>query len=74
MNVAEKGLLRAPAIEVLAGPGREDRIVKGSYVKLREERLKKKAREEAPPARSGERRGEAEGASGEVEYLPEFLR
>ena len=73
VNVQEKGLLEASAITVLAGPGREDRITKGSYVKLREKRLEGRMREEAlrrRPAGAGSERKPA----GEVEYLPEFLR
>ncbi len=35
INVEQKGLLRRTAVEVLAGPGREDRLTSGSYVERR---------------------------------------
>ncbi len=48
VNVTQKRLLTRTAIEVLAGPGREDRISDGSYVALR------RAKEEPPAAPSSE--------------------
>jgi ferredoxin len=78
VNVGAKALLGASAIEVLAGPGREDRIVSGSYVELRRLRIEEMARRKTPPASpsAGRGRGESEESAGpeEVEYLPEFLR
>ena len=35
INMAEKGLLRASAIVIEAGQGKEDRLFSGSYVALR---------------------------------------
>jgi NAD-dependent dihydropyrimidine dehydrogenase PreA subunit len=36
INVAQKGLLDESAIIIEAGPGKEDRLMRGSYVELRE--------------------------------------
>jgi NAD-dependent dihydropyrimidine dehydrogenase PreA subunit len=38
INVKSKKLLSGSAIRVLAGPGKENRIVSGSYLALKEER------------------------------------
>ena len=38
IHVEVNGLLERTAIEVLAGPGREDRMMHGSYVELHRER------------------------------------
>jgi Pyruvate/2-oxoacid:ferredoxin oxidoreductase delta subunit len=65
INALEKGLLGKTAILVEAGEGKEDRLMGGSYLALREERERRKR--EADEARS-----RAAGASDE--YLPEFLR
>lgn len=59
INVAEKGLLDASAIVVLAGPGREDRIVSGSYRALRQ-------------AQQAASQPDAAATSGEA-YRPAFL-
>jgi ferredoxin len=64
INVAEKRLLRASAIVIEAGPGKEDRLQSGSYVALRA--LEVRQRENAQRKRS-----ESAGASGS--YLPDFL-
>lgn len=63
INVAEKGLLRASAIVIEAGEGKEDRLMSGSYVALRQEeqRRRDEARREA---------GKEPGGGG---YLPSFL-
>jgi ferredoxin len=60
INVAEKGLLRESAIVVLAGPGREDRILHGSYRALRQSR-----QEASAP--------QVEASGGEA-YLPQHLQ
>ena len=73
VNVVAKGLLTKAAVKVLAGPGWEDRITTGSYVALCEKRLKAKLREDAPTRRPPGEDGEEE-SSGEVQYLPDFLR
>ncbi len=64
INVVEKHLLADTAILVLAGEGREDRLMGGSYIALRaEERRVREAREDA------ERK--TQGVTDD--YLPEFL-
>jgi len=65
INALEKGLLRKTAILVEAGEGKEDRVMDGSYVALREARERRKR--EADEARTRET-----GAT--AEYLPDFLR
>jgi hypothetical protein len=65
INALEKGLLRKTAILVEAGEGKEDRVMDGSYVALREARERRKR--EADEART-----RASGAT--AEYLPDFLR
>jgi len=63
INVVSKGLLAESAIVVEAGPGKEDRMVDGSYVTLREqERVE----------REKQRRERIEGDDGS--YLPDFLQ
>ena len=58
INAAAKHLLAKTAIRVEAGPGKEDRLMAGSYLALREtEREKRKA-----PGQGGDT------------YLPEFLK
>jgi len=61
INVKVKRLLPRSAIQVTAGEGKEDRIMNGSYIALRDER-----------ARSGNTEKPDQGAAGE--YLPDFLR
>ncbi|NLS94977.1 MAG: 4Fe-4S binding protein [Planctomycetaceae bacterium] len=65
INVKTKHLLGESAIVIEAGPGKEDRIMSGSYLALRE--AEERQRE---AARAKESEGESEGGS----YLPEFLR
>jgi len=62
INVVQKKLLRWTAIEVFAGPGKEDRILRGSYLALRQEERRRK--EEALKRRP----------AGKDTYLPDFLR
>jgi ferredoxin len=62
INVKSKRLLDRSAVRVVAGPGREDRIMHGSYIALRDERIKQ---QRGP-------RGRVE--DGGVEYLPDFLK
>jgi hypothetical protein len=61
INVKAKKLLSHSAVQVMAGEGKEDRIMAGSYIALRSERAKQ--REDTHPQ---------DGAS--EEYLPDFLR
>ncbi len=61
INVKVKHLLKRSAVEVRAGEGREDRIVSGSYLALRNERARQKQADRAGNAAPGE-------------YLPDFLR
>ncbi|MEN6577679.1 MAG: 4Fe-4S dicluster domain-containing protein [Phycisphaerales bacterium] len=64
INVKSRKLLDRSAIRVVAGTGKEDRIMSGSYRALRE-------------ARAGQRQGGRDGiedAAGGVEYLPDFLK
>jgi len=59
INVVTKRLLEDTAIRIEAGPGKEDRLMRGSYLALREaERRERQERQPAAPAT----------------YLPEFLR
>lgn len=60
INVKEKRLLGAVAIVVEAGPGREDRMARGSYIELRAKE-RATAAEKAPAVDAGS-------------YLPEFLK
>ncbi len=64
INVKSKGLLHRSAIRIVAGAGREDRIMTGSYIALREHRLKQQR----------EQRNRPEEKTGGAEYLPDFLR
>ena len=65
INALEKRLLAKTAILVEAGEGKEDRLMGGSYLALREERERRKRE-------ADEARARASGAT--AEYLPEFLR
>lgn len=60
INVASKGLLDASAIVIEAGPGKEDRLMDGSYRELRDE--EQRAREAQQPSTPA------------PDYLPDFLR
>ena len=51
INVKVKHLLKHSAIQVLAGEGKEDRIMSGSYIALRNERARQRSRES--PGRRG---------------------
>ncbi|MEX0715381.1 MAG: 4Fe-4S binding protein [Planctomycetaceae bacterium] len=68
INVKEKGLLTESAIVVVAGKGKEDRMMSGSYIELREREARhreeeRRARESAMPS-----------TSPDDSYLPDFLR
>ena len=65
INVKANGRLRHSAIQVVAGEGREDRVMTGSYVALREGRDRQRRKER--------KTGNAENTAGD-EYLPEFLK
>jgi NAD-dependent dihydropyrimidine dehydrogenase PreA subunit len=60
VNVTDKKLLGASAVTVMAGPGREDRIVAGSYRELQRQRQ--------------ERNKPLPTTTTEDAYLPDFLR
>ena len=64
INVKSKRLLDRSAIRVVAGAGKEDRIVSGSYIVLREQRSRQQR----------EQRNRSEENAGGAEYLPDFLR
>ncbi len=46
INVKEKHLLRESAIIIEAGPGKEDRLMSGSYIQLREEEAARRKQEQ----------------------------
>lgn len=54
INKDEKGLLEQSAIIIEAGEGKEDRLMGGSYVQLREEEARRRAAERVTPARGGD--------------------
>jgi NAD-dependent dihydropyrimidine dehydrogenase PreA subunit len=62
INVLEKHLLDRSAIIIEAGPGREDRLMSGSYVALREAEKQRDAAGKQSPA-------PAQG-----DYLPDFIK
>jgi ferredoxin len=64
INVKNKKLLQQTAIRILAGPGREDRIMKGSYLALQKERTKKQTDSHLPQRQNGP----------SDDYLPDFLK
>jgi ferredoxin len=65
INVKVQKLLQHSAIRVAAGEGREDRVLSGSYIALREERARQKQNEEKT-------RSLQDNAGSE--YLPDFLK
>ena len=65
INVLAEKLLDEPAIRIEAGPGKEDRLMTGSYAALREAEHKKREAD----------RLKREGAGGaSASYLPDFLK
>jgi ferredoxin len=66
INVKVQKLLPHSAIRVAAGEGREDRVLSGSYVALREERIRRKQQNE-------EKTRSLQNNAGS-EYLPDFLK
>lgn len=62
INVKDTHLLDEAAIQVVAGPGKEDRIIEGSYIELRARRRKLREPSEQ----------ETQGAGDD--YLPDFLK
>jgi ferredoxin len=65
INVKAQKLLPHSAIRIVAGEGKEDRIVRGSYLTLQEERTRR------PPS-EGKASPAVESAGSE--YLPDFLK
>jgi ferredoxin len=65
INVKAQKLLPHSAIRVAAGEGKEDRIVSGSYVALRDERVRQRQNEEKTSRPQN---------NAESEYLPDFLK
>ena len=65
INARTKHLLATSAIVIEAGPGKEDRILSGSYVALREAEKKEREAERAEEFKSGSDGGD---------YLPDFLK
>jgi ferredoxin len=61
INVAQKGLLERSAIVIEAGPGKEDRLLRGSYRELRAEEARQRAAHRS-------------AAAGDEDYLPDFLK
>ncbi|MBN2180638.1 MAG: 4Fe-4S binding protein [Sedimentisphaerales bacterium] len=59
-NVKEKKLLGESAIDIFAGPGKEDRIVSGSYITLQKQRVNPVEQQKSETT--------------ENTYLPDFLR
>lgn len=66
LNVVEKKLLTSSAIVISAGAGKEDRMMQGSYVALREE-------EAAQRERNRKQQLESQGVPAEESYLPPGL-
>jgi hypothetical protein len=65
MTVADKGLLTRAAIIVEAGEGKEDRLLSGSYIALREAERREREREQ---------RSLLEDGTSDSGYLPDFLK
>jgi NAD-dependent dihydropyrimidine dehydrogenase PreA subunit len=61
INVKVKQLLEHSAIQVVAGAGREDRVMSGSYIALRDEQ-------------ANQRKESHSGSAAPGEYLPDFLK
>jgi hypothetical protein len=62
INVAEKELLEESAIIIEAGEGREDRMLRGSYLDLRAAEAEERAKQQVKDNGGGEG------------YLPDFLK
>ena len=62
INVVAQKLLDATAIRIEAGPGKEDRLMTGSYLALRAEERRQRAERQKKAAPGGDT------------YLPEFLK
>lgn len=65
INVKDKHILDKAAIQVVAGPGKEDRIIKGSYIEMRNQRMVHNKPDEQSTEES-----QSEGD----DYLPDFLK
>jgi ferredoxin len=65
MTVADKGLLTQSAIIVEAGDGKEDRLLSGSYIALREAEQRERERKQ---------RSMLENDASDGGYLPDFLK
>jgi ferredoxin len=62
INVADKHLLSESAIIIEAGPGKEDRLLTGSYLALRQQEAAARQREQEQKSKAG------------GDYLPDFLK
>lgn len=62
INVADKHLLTDSAVTIFAGTGKEDRIMSGSYIAIREEERAQNASQQQAPDAANEN------------YLPDFLK
>ncbi len=65
MTVADKGLLTRSAIIIEAGEGKEDRLLSGSYIALREAEQRERQREQDDLLKRG---------APDSGYLPDFLK
>ena len=65
VNVKQKHLLKQTAILVVAGPGNEDRMTRGSYVALREQEQRQRQRQQQQLIKD---------SGGSDSYLPENLQ
>ena len=63
INVLDKGLLKESAVIIRAGEGKEDRLMSGSYIALREAEATAKEQQHQKL-----RNGSGDG------YLPDFLK
>ncbi len=64
VNVKSKKLLEKSAVVIMTGNDREDRIMKGSYIALRDSRTKKRTENK----KTGQRNAPSD------DYLPDFLK
>jgi ferredoxin len=65
INVLQKRLIEETAIRVVAGPGKEDRLMRDSYLALREVERRRKRRQQDKLRK---------GNGARDSYLPDFLK